>query len=66
MHILRFMVGTVATIVAMVIAAKLLAFVLGLIGIVLKLVWMIVILGLICLIGFAVYKIITPGPAEGV
>lgn len=66
MYILKFAVGVIATIVGMVIAANLLALVLGLIGIVLKVVWMVVILCLLCLVGYAIYRIVTPGAAEGV
>jgi hypothetical protein len=66
MGLIKFAFGTVASIIALIVAAKIVAFVLGLIGIVLKLVWMIVILGAICLVGYVIYKMLTPGPAESV
>lgn len=65
MALIKFVIGVVGSILAVVITAKLVAFVLGLIGVVLQLVWMIVILSLICLIGYAIYKVATPRRVEG-
>lgn len=64
MHILKMGLGIVMTIVALIIAGKLLLLIMGLVSLVMKLVWLAVIVGLICLVGWVIYKLISPGRAE--
>ena len=63
MAIIRFVFGTVISLVALAIAVKLVAIILAVVGIALKLVWLAVIVGLILLAGWIVYKICVPQPA---
>jgi hypothetical protein len=64
MEIIKFVLGVVATMVALVIAVKILGFVLALVGVVLKLIWLAVIVGIIGLVCYAGYKLIKPSQTE--
>ncbi|HKP86195.1 MAG TPA: hypothetical protein VJZ26_08870 [Blastocatellia bacterium] len=62
MVIVRFIIGIVATIIAI----KLLAFVLALVSVVLKLIGLTIVVGLFALVIWILYKIFSPPRAEQV
>jgi hypothetical protein len=64
MGLIRFVFGTVLSIIAFAISVKLIAILVGVVGFVLKLVLMAVIIGVFLLIAWIVYKIIAPRRAE--
>ena len=59
MGFIRFVLG----LVAFIIAVKLAAILLGIIGFALKLLWIAIVLGVIVLIAWVIYKMISPRPA---
>ncbi|HMG33543.1 MAG TPA: hypothetical protein VKM94_06375 [Blastocatellia bacterium] len=60
MGFLRFVLG----IVAFIIAVKLLAILLAVIGFALKIVWLAVVVGIIVLVAWGIYKLLTPDRAS--
>ncbi|MEW6128369.1 MAG: hypothetical protein AB1757_15125 [Acidobacteriota bacterium] len=64
MGFLGFVVKTIGSIVAFVIAVKLIAFVLMLLGIALKLIWLVFWVALFGFVAFALYKIFAPNHAR--
>ena len=64
MGLIRFVFGTVLSIIAFAIAVKLLALLVGVVSFLLKLVLMAVIIGVFLLIVWIVYKMIAPRRAE--
>jgi hypothetical protein len=66
MEILKIIIGAIATVIGLVIASWLLGFILSLLGIVLKLVWLAVIAGAITLVIWVIYKIFTSGRQQPV
>jgi len=60
MHFLGFVIKTIGAIVAFAIAVKLAAFILGLLGLVLKLVWLVVCVGFFVVIFYALYRLLAP------
>ena len=66
MGFVKFVLGTIGSIVAFVISIKLLAILLALVGFALKLLWLAVVVGFFLLIAWVVYKIVTPRRAEQV
>ena len=66
MHFLGFVIKTIGSIVAFVLAVKLAAFILGLLGLVLKLVWLAVCVGFFVVIAYALYRLFAPRNAAQV
>ncbi len=66
MHFLGFAIKTIGSIVAFVIAVKVAAFVLALLGLALKLVWLAVCVGFFALIIYALYRLFAPRHATEV
>ena len=64
MTFLGFVIKTIGSIIAFALAVRLLAFILGLLGLVLKLLWLAVWVGLFLLVAWALYKIFAPGQAR--
>ena len=65
MHFLGFVIKIIGSIVAFAIAVKLAAFILGLLGLVLKLVWLVVCVGFFAVILYALYRLFAAGrPTE--
>jgi len=64
MGFLRFVLGIVATIVAFVIAIKIVGIVLAIAGFIMKLVWLAIVIGIFALIAWGIYKLIFPRRAE--
>ena len=64
MQLLKFVIGVLGLIALFVIALKLLALVLGLIGLAFKLFWLALVVGFLVLVGWVVYKLIVPSKAE--
>jgi hypothetical protein len=64
MHIIKVFVSMVLGMAALVVALKLLGLFLFLVAIVAKLLWMIIVVGFIALVGFVIYKLVSPGRAE--
>jgi hypothetical protein len=66
MGFVKFLVGVIGSIVAFVVAIKLLALLLAIVGFALKLIWLAVVVGIILFIAFAIYKLISPRSAHNV
>lgn len=66
MHFLGFVIKTIGSIVAFVLAVELAAFILGLLGLVLKLVWLAVCVGFFVVIAHALYRLFAPRNAAQV
>ena len=64
MQLLKFVVGVLGVIALFVIAVKLLALILGLIGLAFKLFWLALIIGFFVLVGWVVYKLFVPSKVE--
>jgi hypothetical protein len=64
MHLIKVFVSMVLGMAALVVALKLLGLFLFLVAIVAKLLWMIIVVGFIALVGFVIYKLVSPGRAE--
>ena len=64
MHFLGFVIKTIGSIVAFVIAVKLLAVILMLLGFALKLLWLAVWVGLFLFVAWVLYKIFVPNRAH--
>lgn len=64
MGLVKFLVGVIGSIVAFVVAIKLLALLLAIIGFALKLIWLAVIVGIVLFIAFAIYKLLSPRSAH--
>ncbi|MBI3649963.1 MAG: hypothetical protein HY231_02815 [Acidobacteria bacterium] len=64
MTFLGLVIKTIGSIVAFVIAVKLIAVILGILGLVLKLLWLAVWVGLFLLVAWALYKIFSPRQAR--
>ena len=64
MHIIKFVLGVIGSIVAFALAVKLLALLLFLVGLAVKLIWLAVIVGIFILIGWVIYKLFSPNHAE--
>lgn len=64
MPLIKFVLGTVVALVSIIVAIKLLALVLFAVGLLVKLVWLAVVLGFFVLVGWVIYKIVSPGHAE--
>lgn len=64
MHFLGFVIKTIGSIVAFVIAVKLLAVILAVLGFALKLLWLAVWVGLFLLVAWVLYKIFVPNHAH--
>lgn len=64
MHILKVFVSMVLGMAALVVALKLLGLFFFLVAIIAKLLWMIIVVGFIALVGYVIYKLVTPGRAE--
>ena len=60
MHFLGFVIKTIGTIIAFVIAVKVVAIVLALLGLALKLVWLAACVGFFALIAYGLYRLIAP------
>jgi hypothetical protein len=66
MHFLGFVIKSIGSIVAFVIAVKLLAVILMLLGFALKLIWLAVWIGLFLFVAWVLYKIFAPRQARSV
>jgi hypothetical protein len=66
MGFLGVVIKTIGSIVAFIIAVKLVAFVLLLLGIALKLIWLLFWVAIFGLIAFAIYKIFAPGQPRSI
>ena len=66
MHFLGFVVKTIGSIIAFVIAVKLAAFILALLGLALKLIWLVVCVGFFVVIAYALYRLFAPRSAAQV
>jgi phosphoglycerol transferase MdoB-like AlkP superfamily enzyme len=64
MAILKFFAYSVLSVIAFFVALKLLAFVMGLLGLVLNLLWIAVILAFIIFVGWVIYKVVVPDKAR--
>lgn len=65
MAFVKFVLGTIGSIVAFVITVKLLKVLLALVGVVLSLLWFAIVVGFFLLIAWVIYKIIKPrDPAQ--
>ena len=64
MGFLRFVLGTVATIVAFVVAIKIIGIVLAVAGFIMKLVWLAIVIGIFALVAWGIYKLMSPRGAE--
>ncbi|PYP83288.1 MAG: hypothetical protein DMF61_23850 [Blastocatellia bacterium AA13] len=64
MHVIKFFLGVVGSILAFVVAIKLLGLLLFLVGLAVKLVWLAIIVGIVTLIAWALYKLLFPNQAE--
>lgn len=64
MGFLRFVLGTVATIVAFIVAVKIIGIVLAVASFILKLVWLAIVVGIFALIAWGIYKLVSPRRAE--
>ena len=64
MHFLGFVIKSIGSIVAFVIAVKLLAVILMLLGFALKLIWLAVWIGLFLFVAWVLYKIFVPRRAQ--
>ena len=64
MHIIKLVLGILGSIVAFIVAVKLLGLLLFLVGLAVKLVWLAVIVGILTLIVWAIYKLFSPSRAE--
>jgi hypothetical protein len=64
MHFIGFVLKSIGSIVAFAIAVKLIAFILGVLGFVLHLLWLAVWVGLFLLVAWVLYKIFSPGAAH--
>ncbi|HXG68832.1 MAG TPA: hypothetical protein VNO70_27285 [Blastocatellia bacterium] len=64
MAFLKMVLGTVFSIIAFIIAVKLLALLLAIVGLALKLLWLAIVVGGIALVAYVVYRIISPRPAS--
>jgi hypothetical protein len=64
MHIIKFAVGLIVSLAAIVSALKIIGLILGIVSLVFKLVWLAVVLGLIALVVWVVYRILFPGHAH--
>jgi hypothetical protein len=64
MGLIRFIFGTVLSIIAFAIAMKLIALLVGVVGFILKLLLLAVIVAIFLLIAWIVYKIVAPRRAE--
>jgi len=64
MQFLKLVIGILGIFALFVIAIKLLALVLGLIGLAFKLFWLALIVGFFVLVGWVVYKIVAPSRAQ--
>lgn len=61
MPILKMILGFVVTLIAMAIAVKIVALILGVFGFLVNLLWVAFIIAVMCLVGWVVYKIVSPG-----
>jgi len=64
MQFLKLVIGILGIFALFVIAIKLLALVLGLIGLAFKLFWLALIVGFFVLVGWVVYRIVAPSRAQ--
>ncbi|HEU4388037.1 MAG TPA: hypothetical protein VFV34_09590 [Blastocatellia bacterium] len=64
MAIVKLVLGSVVTLICMVIAVKLLAALLLIVGLAVKLIWLALIVGLIALVCYAVYRVVWPNHTE--
>lgn len=60
MAFLKLIIGMVGSIVAFIIAVKLLAVLLAIVGFALKLIWLAVIVGFFLLVAWVIYRLFTP------
>ncbi len=60
MAFLKLVIGMIGSFVAFIIAVKLLAILLAIVGFALKLIWLAVIVGFFLLVAFVLYKLFTP------
>ena len=60
MHFLGFVIKTIGSIIAFVLAVKLAAFILGLLVGILKLLWLVVCVGFFAVILYALYRLFAP------
>lgn len=60
MGFLKLVIGMVGSIVAFIIAVKLLALLLAIVGFALKLIWLAVIVGFFLLVAWVIYRLFTP------
>lgn len=64
MAFLKFVIGTIGSIVAFIITVKLMAFLLALVGFALKLLWLVIIVGAFLLLAWLAFRIFSPRRAE--
>ncbi|HYP25740.1 MAG TPA: hypothetical protein VE262_03390 [Blastocatellia bacterium] len=64
MAFLKFVIGTIGSIVAFIISVKLLAFLLALVGLALKLLWIVIVIGAFLLLAWLAFRIFSPRRAE--
>ena len=64
MHIIKLVLGVIGSLVAFIVAVKLLGLLLFLVGLAVKLVWLAVIVGILTLIFWVIYKLFSPSRAE--
>ena len=64
MHIIKFALGVIGSIVAFIIAMKLLGIFVFLVAIAVKLLWFAVIVAILALIGWVIYRLFSPNRAE--
>ena len=64
MAFLKFVLGTIGSIVALIITVKITAFLLALVGIALKLLWLAIVVGAFLLLAWLAFRIFSPRRAE--
>jgi hypothetical protein len=64
MHIIKFFLSMVLGLAALTVALKLVGLFFFVVGLVAKLLWLIIVVGFVALIGWVIYKVVTPGHPE--
>ena len=64
MHIIKFALGVIGSIVAFIIAMKVLGIFVFLVALAVKLLWFAVIIAILALIGWVIYRLSSPSHAE--
>jgi len=64
MHIIKFGLGLIVSIATIITALKIIGAILGFVSIVFKLLWLAVVLSLVALVVWVVYRVVFPGHAQ--